>query len=384
MNLLRPNQLPLLLMLPIEHPDRAASTTQRIDWWCWRQTLLQRFLHFVSPWRRICLTLAIALSTGPIAWAQTGGAASSPATQGASTAVFPSKPIRLLVPTPPGSSVDIAARILAEVLRDRLGQPVLIENRPGAGGTIAASEVARAPADGHVLFVGFNGPLATAPLLFSKLSYDPFKSFEPIIATVAQPHVLAVKNDAPGTVREWLSQVRARPGRLNYASVGNASASHLSMELLKDEAGLFIVHIPYGGGPAATQALISGDVDALFTALSNVQAQAKAGRLKLLASADEQRSTALPDLPTLAESGLPRVIAPLWNGIVAAVGTPRDVVLKLNAEINHALALPDVRARLQSSGMEPLGGPPDRLARMMREETSKWGPIVQRTGARLD
>lgn len=384
MNLLRPNQLSLLLMLPRQHSDRDASMSERLGWHCWRQALLQRFMHFLSPWRRICLTLAIGLSTGTIAWAQTGGAVSSPAMQGASTAMFPTKPIRLLVPTPPGSSVDIAARILAEVLRDRLGQPVLIENRPGAGGTIAASEVARAAADGHVLFVGFNGPLATAPLLFSRLSYDPLKSFEPIIATVAQPHVLAVKNDAPGTVREWLSQVRARPGRLNYASVGNASASHLSMELLKAEAGLFIVHIPYGGGPAATQALISGDVDALFTALSNVQAQAKAGRLKLLASADEQRSTALPDLPTLAENGLPRVIAPLWNGIVAPAGTPRDVVLKLNAEINHALALPDVRARLQSSGMEPLGGPPDRLARMMREETSKWGPIVQRTGARLD
>ena len=136
-----------------------------------------------------------------------------------------------------------------------MGQPVLVENRPGAGGTIAAAEVARAPADGHALFVGFNGPLATAPLLFSKLTYDPFKSFEPIIATVAQPHVLAVKTDAPGTVRDWIAQVRSRPGRLNYASVGNASASHLSMELLKAEAGLFIVHIPYGGGPAATQAL---------------------------------------------------------------------------------------------------------------------------------
>jgi len=349
-----------------------------------QRPVLQRQKSLFSLLRRISLTILIAISSLPIAWAQTSGSVPGQGIQGANAPSFPSKPVRMLVPTPPGSSVDLAARILAEVLRDRLGQPVLIENRPGAGGTIAASEVARAPPDGLLLFVGFNGPLATAPLLFSKLSYDPLKSFEPIIATVAQPHVLAVRNEAPGTVRDWLAQVRARPGRLNYASVGNASASHLSMELLKAEAGLFIVHIPYGGGPAATQALISGDVDALFTALSNVQSQAKAGRFKLLASADEQRSAALPDLPTLAENGLPRVIAPLWNGIVAPAGTPRDVVLKLNAEINHALTLPEVRARLKSAGMEPLGGPPERLERMMREETSKWRPIVQRTGAQLD
>ena len=328
----------------------------------------------LSLWLLTTLTIIAGLGGWHIADAQTVGTATT----------FPSKPVRLLIPTPPGSSVDIGARVLAEALRERLGQPVLVENRPGAGGTIAAAEVARAPADGHVLFVGFNGPLATAPLLFSKLTYDPFKSFEPIIATVAQPHVLAVKTDAPGTVREWIAQVRTRPGRLNYASVGNASASHLSMELLKAEAGLFIVHIPYGGGPAATQALISGDVDALFTALSNVQTQAKAGRLKILASADETRSSALPDLPTLAESGLPRVIAPLWNGIVAPVGTPREVIQKLNAEINAALAQPEVRARLNGAGMEILGGPPDRLARMMRDEATKWGPIVQRTGVRLD
>jgi len=328
----------------------------------------------LSLWLLTTLTIIAGLGGWHIADAQTVGTAPT----------FPSKPVRLLIPTPPGSSVDIGARVLAEALRERLGQPVLVENRPGAGGTIAAAEVARAPADGHVLFVGFNGPLATAPLLFSKLTYDPFKSFEPIIATVAQPHVLAVKTDAPGTVREWIAQVRTRPGRLNYASVGNASASHLSMELLKAEAGLFIVHIPYGGGPAATQALISGDVDALFTALSNVQTQAKAGRLKILASADETRSSALPDLPTLAESGLPRVIAPLWNGIVAPVGTPREVIQKLNTEINAALAQPEVRARLHGAGMEILGGPPDRLARMMRDEATKWGPIVQRTGVRLD
>lgn len=297
---------------------------------------------------------------------------------------YPTKPVRLLVPTAPGSSVDLAARTLAEVVRERLGQPVLIENRPGAGGTLAAAEVARAPADGHTLFAGFNGPLATAPLLFSRLSYDPLKSFEPILATVAQPHVLAVRADTQGTVSEWLARVRAQPGKLNYASVGNASASHLAMELLKTEARLFMVHIPYGGGPAATQALVGGDVDAVFTALSNVQPLVKSGRIRLLASADERRSSALPDLPTFAETGLPQVTAPLWNGIVAPAGTPPEIIERLNQEFNAALALPEVRSRLQQAGMEPIGGPPQRFARMMATESTKWAPIVQRTGARLD
>jgi tripartite-type tricarboxylate transporter receptor subunit TctC len=294
---------------------------------------------------------------------------------------FPSGIVRLVVPTPPGSSVDIAARLIAEGLRVRLGTTVLVENKPGAGGTIAATQVARAAPDGQVLFVGFNGPLATAPYIFQKLPYSPLQSFAPVIATVSQPHVLVVNAKDPArSLPEFIARLKARPGKANYASVGSASASHLAMELFKSVAGLYIVHIPYSGGPGAVQGLIGGDVDALFTAYVNVQGPVSAGRLRVLALAEQRRSPGLPDVPTFAEHGLPAVDAPLWNAIVAPAGTPAGRIEKLNLAIDAVLAEPAVRQKLSSGGMDVIGGTPQVLDRMMRVEAERWLPLIRKLG----
>jgi tripartite-type tricarboxylate transporter receptor subunit TctC len=298
---------------------------------------------------------------------------------------FPSQTVRIVVPTPPGSSVDVAARLIAERLRERLGQPVIIENRPGAGGTIAGGEVARAAADGHTLFAGFNGPLASAPLLFSKMTYRPLESFVPIITTVSQPHVLVVNAQHPAkNLNEFIASVRSAPGRYNYASVGNGSASHLTMELLKSRANLAIVHIPYTGGPGATQALVAGDVHALFTAYVNVRPMVSAGRLRVLGIAESKRSPALPEVPTFAEQGFAGIDAPLFNAIVAPAGTPASVVARLNREIGEILMLDDTRSKLASGGMDVIGGSPEQLAALMRAEAQRWQPVVERLGLRPD
>lgn len=330
--------------------------------------------------------MTIDLSRRRLAAGLAAGAASAtlPAAAFAQSAQpYPSRPVRLVVPTPPGSSVDIAARLIAERLRERLGGTVLVENKPGAGGTIAAADVARSAPDGYSLFVGFNGPLATAPHVFPKLPYKPLESFAPVIATVSQPHVLVVNaNDPARTLAEFVARVKAAPGKANYASVGNASGSHLAMELFKSTAGLYIVHIPYNGGPAATRALIAGDVDALFTAYVNVQGPLNAGRLRVLALAEKRRSPGLPNVPTFAEQGLPAVDAPLWNAIVAPAGTPPAIVARLNDAINAVLAEPDVRQKLANGGMDVIGGAPEVLDRMMRDEAAKWLPVIQRIGIR--
>jgi tripartite-type tricarboxylate transporter receptor subunit TctC len=297
---------------------------------------------------------------------------------------FPTRTVRMLVPTPPGSSVDLGARLVAERLRERLGQPVVVENRPGAGGTIAAAEVARAAPDGHTLLVGFNGPLATAGLLYPRLTYKPLE-LTPVIATVTQPHVMVVAGNHPSsTLREFVDRARAAPGRFNYASVGNASGSHLAMELFKSVAGLFIVHIPYNGGPAATQAVMNGDVDALFTALVNVQGQVAAGRLKVLGLAERERTPAAPGIATFAEQGFPQVVAPLFNAVAAPPGTPADVVQRLNADIAAVLAEPTVRQRLSAGGMEVIGGTPTQMAALTRAEVERWAPVVKRLQLTLD
>lgn len=330
----------------------------------------------------------LAARTGALAGSglAAGLTAASAGAQVSGTQTWPSRPIRFVVPTPPGSSVDIATRLIAEGLRTRLaGATILVENRPGAGGTIAAGEVARASPDGHSLFVGFNGPLATAGHIFPKLSYRPLESFAPVITTVSQQHVLVVNgNDPARTLGEFIARVRAAPGKANYASVGNASASHLTMELFKSAAGLFIVHIPYNGGPAATHGLLTGDVDALFTAYVNVQGPVAAGRLKVLALAEAQRSPRLPDVPTFAEHGLAQVDAPLWNGIVAPAGTPAPIIERLNRAIDTVLAEPAVRETLAAGGMEAIGGPPQDLARRMRVESQKWLPVIRRLGIGVD
>ena len=333
-------------------------------------------------------TRVLGIALLAIAWAHpalhaTVGHAQNPSTS--SGQGFPAKTVRLVVPTPAGSSVDIAARLIADGLRERWGHPLIIENKAGAGGTIAAAEVARATPDGHTLFVGFNGPLATAQFLFKDLTYKPLESFAPVIATVSLPHVLAINAGHPArTLAAFVVDVKANPGKYNYASVGNASASHLAMELFKAQAGLVITHVPYSGGPPATQALMAGDALALFAAYVNVKSLAAAGKLTVLGLVEAVRSPGVPDLPTFAEQGVRGVDAPLFNAIVAPAGTPKEIIERLNREIRSVLDKAEVRGRLSGAGMDVIGGSPEQLAALMRTEAQRWEPIIRQVGIRLD
>ena len=306
----------------------------------------------------------------------------------AAPAPWPQKPIRMVVAAPVGSSVDIAARIIAEALKPVLGQPVIIDNKPAAGGTIGAAEVARAAPDGYTLYLGFNGPLANAPALYTKLSYHPQRDFAPIILTTEQPNLLAVNAEVPAkNLAELIALAKARPGKLNYASVGNGSVSHLGMELLKREAGIDITHIPFNGGPPAVEAVIGGEVQVIFAAPSNLISHIKTGKLRAIAVTSSKRYPFMPTVPTIAESripGLEKFEAIAWNALLAPKNTPPEIIARLNKATDKVLAKADVRKRLSSVGMYVLGGTPEALATWMEAETNKWGEIIRTTGAQVD
>ncbi|MBM3525868.1 MAG: tripartite tricarboxylate transporter substrate binding protein, partial [Alphaproteobacteria bacterium] len=256
---------------------------------------------------------------------------------------WPTKPVRLIVASSAGSSLDIPARLVAERLRDKLAHPILVENRVGAGGTIAVAEAAKAAPDGHTLALGFNGPLAYAPFLYSKLPYDPIKDLAPVILMGGQPFVLGVAASLEvGSVRDLVTLFRRNPGRYNYSSLGNGSGSHLSMELLKSRETLYVVHIPYAGGPAAAQAVATGEVAAAFLPGSVYIPHVQAGRVKQIAVSTRERWNLLPELPGMGEAGPRDFHSDGWNGIVAPAGTPRDVIMTLNRAINTVLEMPDV------------------------------------------
>ena len=297
---------------------------------------------------------------------------------------WPNKIVRFVVPTPAGSSVDIVARVVAEKLGPMLGQTVIVDNKPGAGGAIGVAAVVNAH-DGHTFLLGYNGPLTVAPSLTPKPPYDPARDLTPIIMAVTQPNVLAVRSDLKvNSVKELIALAKSRPGTLDYASVGVGSLSNLSMELLKMRSGTFMVHIPYNGGPAASLALSKGEVHLLFAALSNVQPLLKTGKIKLLAVSNAKRSVALPDLPTLAESGLPGFDATTWNGFLAPASTPAEVVQRLNKAIGQIIAMPDVQKRLLVAGAEPAGGSPEQFSQLLKRETAAWASVIERSGIKLD
>ncbi|NCV69701.1 MAG: hypothetical protein EBW55_03115, partial [Betaproteobacteria bacterium] len=249
-----------------------------------------------------------------------------------------------------------------------------------AGGTIAAAEIARAPADGQHFLVGFNGPLATAHLLYPKLSYHPLRDLKPVVLTVSQPHVLVVpaqSEHAASDLGHFVSTMKRYPGRFQYASVGNATASHLTMELFKAEAGFFMLHVPYQGGPAAVLATLQDQVQALFTAYVNVQAQVQQGRLRLLGQAQQNASPALAGIPRFADLGFPRVNAPLFNAVAAPAATPDALVETMNAQINAVLAEATLKEALARSGMDTLGGTAQAMSLLLFQEESRWQPIVK-------
>ncbi len=298
---------------------------------------------------------------------------------------WPQRPIKIVIPYGPGSSPDVLARILAERLTPRLGQPVLIENRAGAGGNLGTGAVAKAAPDGYTFVISTNGPLVNNTVLYRKLSYDPFKELTPVTLAGGQANVCTVRSDSGlQSMKDLVAAMRARPGQFNFSSIGVGSLSHLGIELLKVRTSTFAVHIPYPSSPAAVTALLQGDVQFACVPAVAVMPQVKAGRLRALAVSTGARSAQMPEVPTMKESGFPEVEAMAWMALLAPAQTPPDIVARMNREVNAVLQMPEVRERMHSQYMEPLGGSPEQLARFMRDELKTWTPIIARSGATID
>ena len=298
---------------------------------------------------------------------------------------WPDRSLRFVASAPAGSSLDVIARTIGDRLRSRLAHPVVVDNRPAAGGTVAAHIVATSPPDGHTMVISFNGPLAFAPHLYAKLPYDPSKDLAPVIITSSQPNVLVVHAALPVTsVKALIDHAKTQPGTLNYASVGNGSSSHLTMELLKATAGIEILHVPFNGSPPAVTATAQGDTQMLFAVMQPLQAQIHAGRLRVIALTSAKRFPLLPDIPTVAEAGYPGFEALAWNGILVAARTPRPIIRRLNTEINAILKDSTVKSALNVQGFDLIGGTPEDFSKLIRSESEKWEPVIRKTGVRID
>lgn len=304
---------------------------------------------------------------------------------GASAQGYPSKPVTLIVPFPGGSTPDIVGRALAQKLHEAWGQPVVVENKTGAGGNIGTAEAARAAPDGYTLVIGINGPVAVNKTLYKTLPYDPEKDLQPISLLAVGAQMLAIHPSVPASnLKEFVAHVRNNPGKLSYGSVGAGSGSHLTMELLKSQAKLDMVHVPYRGFPPAVQDLLAGNIQATFAIVPAVLGNVKAGKLKGIAVTSEKRSELAPDVPTVAEQGFPRFDATVWIGLLSPAGLPKDVLAKIAAETQKGMADPELRKRLGASGFQIVGGTPEQFASFIRSETKKWGDIVKLTGAKVD
>lgn len=298
---------------------------------------------------------------------------------------WPTRPLRLLVAAGPGSSLDVLARVIGERLRDALGQPLVIDNRPAGGGTVATAAGAQSAPDGYTMVISFNGPLALAPHLYAKLPYDPARDLAPVVVTSTSPNLLAVNADLPvRSVADWIAHAKSAGNRLTYASVGNASSSHLTMELFRSLAGFEAVHSPYNGAPPAVASVARNETQAVFSAPTALAPHLQAGRVRAIAVTSATRYPLFPELPTLAESGFPGVEAVLWNGILVPSGTPRALVDRLNGAINAILAQPEARARIALAGLDPAGGAPEAFAALIRAESARWAPLIRKLAIRLD
>ena len=301
-----------------------------------------------------------------------------------SAQTFPSKPLRIVAPSAPGATTDIVSRFIAQKLTESFGQQVVVDNRPGAGGNVAAELVSKAPPDGHTLLLGIPG-LATNPSLYQKLSYDPQKDFAPITLVSFGPLALVIHPALPvRSVAQLITLARGRPGELNFPSVGAGTTSHLSVELFKSLAKIDMVHVPYKNFGQAMIDLTSGRVSLMINAIPGLAPHIKEKRLVGLAVTSLKRTQVLPQLPTIHEAALPGYEVVTWNAILAPAGTPREVVGRLNAEIGKALRAPDATERFLSMGFDAIPGTPDELAVLIRSETEKWGRVIKAVGARVD
>ena len=303
----------------------------------------------------------------------------------APAADYPTKPIRLVVPFPPGGTTDILARAVAQKLSQTWNEQVIVDNRPGAGGNIGADLVAKAPPDGYTLVMGTVGTHAINPNLYARMPYDHVKDFAPVILVAGVPNVLVVNPSLPvRSVRELIDYAKANPGKLNFASSGNGTSIHLSGELFKTMAGVQMTHVPYKGSAPALADLMGGQVQLMFDNLPSSLGLIKAGKLRPLAVTSTERAAALPDVPTIAESGLPGFEASSWFGVLAPAGTPHDVVAKLNRTIEAWLATPEAKEKLLAQGAIAVGGSPEAFAKHIRSETAKWAKVVKASGAKID
>jgi tripartite-type tricarboxylate transporter receptor subunit TctC len=303
----------------------------------------------------------------------------------AQAAAWPSKPVKLVVPYGAGSSPDVMARIVGEKLALRLGQPVVVENRVGAGGNNGTGAVAKAPGDGYTFVISTNGPLVYNTVLYRKLPYDPFTELRPVVLAGGQANICAVRADSGiTTIKELVAAMKKNPGKFNFSSTGVGSLSQLGVELLKVKTDTYAVHIPYASSPLAVLALLQGDVQFACVPAVAVMPQVKAGKLRTLAVSTAQRSQLTPDIPTLKEAGLPEIENVAWMAVMAPASTPTDIVQRMNQEINAVLAMPEVREKLYAQYMEPIGGSAESLQNFMRQELRVMTPVIKRTGVTID
>jgi len=320
--------------------------------------------------RRIVLLLLLAIPAVPsIALAQ----------------AWPSKPIKWVVPFAPGGTTDILARTVGEKLGAALGQPVIVENRPGAGGGVGADFVAKSPPDGYTLVGGTISTHAINASLYKSLPYDPVRDFVPITLIARLPNLLVINPNVPAkNVAELVTLMKANPGKYTFASSGNGTSQHLSGELFKSIAGVDMQHVPYKGSPPALQDVVGGQVTMTFDNITTALPLAKAGNLRALAVTTAQRSAVAPEIPTMAEAGLPGYEIGSWQGVFAPAGTPPEIVRRLNTEIVRILKSPEVHDKLIALGAEPVGNSVDEFTAMVKSEVVKWADVVKRSGARVD
>ena len=303
----------------------------------------------------------------------------------AAAQTYPAHPVKLVVPFPPGSTPDIVGRTLGTKLQEALGQPFVVENRTGAGGNIGTEAVAKAPADGYTLLIGITGPIATNKYLYRSLPYDPDRDLAPISLLATAPQLL-VAAPALGvdSFPAFIDYARAHPGRISYASVGSGSASHLTMELLKGEAKIDLVHVPYRGFPPAVTDMLGGSIQAMFAIIPGVLPHVRAGKMKALAVTALKRSQLAPEVPSVAELGFPQLESLAWIGLLAPAGTPSGVLTRLSDETMRRMREPDVRELLGKQGFDVVAGTPAQFQQWIRAESAKWARVIKASGATAD
>lgn len=298
---------------------------------------------------------------------------------------WPKKAIRIIVPYTPGGTSDVLARSIGQKLNQAWGRPVVVENRAGANGNIGANLVARAPADGYTLLLADVGALAISPSVFPGLPFDPARDFAPVVLISYSPHVLGVHPSVPAkTVRELIDLAKSKPGQLNFATAGVGSAPHLAGIEFALRAGIQWTYIPYQGGAAAVIDVVAGHADVLFNGMLPVVPHLKGGKMRALAVSSARRTAAAPEIPTVAESGLPGFETGSWQGMLAPAGTPRAIIDRLNAEIRRILATPELQKQLAAQGTEVRAGPPEELGRFIQKEIPRWAKVVKQSGVKVD